>query len=128
MIWAGGSVLFGLVALRTTQPFWRAFGTQSLAWGAIDAAIALGGQQVAERKQVAATPQVEFDQARQLRWLLWLNTGLDVFYVLGGAALHGTSKGDASRKGHAVGIMVQGAFLFLFDLWHALHAPRLRQP
>jgi len=56
--------------------------------------------------------------------LLWINTALDVLYVAGGLilALAFGSRG-MDWQGHGWGIVVQGAFLFLFDLIHAQSVP-----
>jgi hypothetical protein len=125
--WAIPNVLLGtLLVWRGQTPARRAFGQQAVGWGAIDAAIALGGQYGAEQKQATATPAVEVAQARTLRRLLWLNTGLDLLYMAGGLAL--ARGGSDSKRGHGLGIFVQGAFLFVFDLFHALQTPKLQAP
>lgn len=61
-------------------------------------------------------PAVEAQERRNLRRLLWLNAGLDVLYVLGGLLLQRRQH----WRGHGWGIIIQGSFLFLFDLYHAL--------
>ncbi|MGL4648204.1 MAG: DUF6992 family protein [Caldilineaceae bacterium] len=128
MRWAIPSVVVGgLLAWRGRTPAQRAIGQQAVAWGAIDAAIALGGQSAAERKQATAMPVDEIAQARSLRRLLWLNTALDVLYVTGGLALARSQRGDAAR-GHGIGIIIQGGFLLFFDLIHARKVPRLDPP
>jgi len=52
--------------------------------------------------------------------ILLLNAGLDVGYVLGGLYLteraKNLSKGQNMLKGYGQSIMLQGAFLFVFDL------------
>jgi hypothetical protein len=67
-------------------------------------------------------------EERSLRRLLLINTGLDVLYVVGGAVLALTlGVGDPTWRGHGWGIVVQGAFLFVFDLFHAQQVPRTDQ-
>ena len=59
-----------------------------------------------------------------MRKLLWINNALDVVYVAGGTALiilYGN--GSVFWRGTGWGIVVQGAFLFAFDLYHALRVP-----
>jgi hypothetical protein len=127
MLWSVPSILIGaLLAWLGRNPTQRAIGQQAVGWGVIDAAIALGGQASAERKQMTATPVVEIKQAQSLRRILWLNTGLDVLYVLGGLRMARTD--NPSRRGHGTGIAIQGGFLFVFDLVHALRVPRLGAP
>jgi hypothetical protein len=55
--------------------------------------------------------------------LLWINTALDVLYVLGGLWWAKRDSGDGEAKGNGLGVMIQGAFLFVLDLIHALNAP-----
>ena len=64
-------------------------------------------------------------EARNLRRILLINTGLDVLYVTSGVALALTLGVDNPFwRGNGWGIVVQGGFLFCFDLLHALGVPR----
>ena len=64
-------------------------------------------------------------EERNLRRLLLINTGLDVLYVAGGVALALTlGASNPTWRGHGWGIVVQGAFLFAFDLIHVRRVPR----
>ena len=64
-------------------------------------------------------------EARKLRRLLWINTGLDVLYVTGGFVLLYTSGAqNPFAAGNGWGVIVQGGFLFVFDLLHAVAVPR----
>jgi hypothetical protein len=128
LVWSGLSVVAGL-ALQLASPFWRAFGAQAFGWGAIDAAIALFGDYFARRRKARLShplaPDVVARETRNLRRILWFNAGLDVFYVLGGVWLaRGKGRSSAQWRGHGRGIVVQGVFLFMFDLFHALHLRR----
>ena len=129
--WSLLSIAAGAALLRGGRPFQRALGTQNIVWGIIDGAIALGGQQAAENKQASATPTDDGAHARQLRRVLWLNAGLDLLYIVGGLRLFSSRPALPShrldRKGHGIGIMVQGAFLLIFDLAHALRVPHIDQ-
>jgi hypothetical protein len=125
LIWSSTSILIGLwLTLIHRHPNRRGFGQQAVAWGAIDAAIAIGGKIASDRR--AADPNaldglVQQKEAQKLRRLLWFNAALDVLYVLGGLAL--ARRQDPDRRGwrgHGWGIVVQGFFLFWFDLYHAL--------
>lgn len=117
--WSILSILAGFpLWLDTHRPI-KNIGTQFMAWGAIDGLIALFGARSAEKRQSTANPAAE---TRKLRRILWLNTGLDVGYMLGAAWL--MSKDDEEKRGMGFGILVQGGFLFLFDLWHAIRSNR----
>ena len=126
--WGGGSALLGITALLLGSPFWTGFAIQAIAWAAVDAAIALLGRRASRRRKQAyvdpLAPRVVEGEAAKLRRLLWINTGLDVLYVTGGLALVlslGTT--HLTWRGHGWGIVVQGAFLFFFDLIHAQSVP-----
>lgn len=114
-VWGGAStVLGGALAVVGPTPRARAFGQQNAAWGAIDLAIAA----VASRQSTPPTTP-------KLRRLLWVNTGLDVGYVAGGAwfaAMTPDLRGRISpeqARGHRAAVIVQGAALFVLDLTHA---------
>lgn len=126
LAWAGLSVFGGLGLIWGKRPFWRGVGVQCVGWGLVDAVIALVGRRSTRRKQRAAEtdPAAAGDERRSLARLLWINTGLDVFYVLGGVWLLRKRGEEASWRGHGWGVIVQGAFLFFFDLWHALRLRR----
>ena len=128
LLWSAGSIAAGSALMALGDPFWRSFGVQAVGWGAIDAAIAVAGRRGSERKQpaVAANPGLAAVEKDKLARLLWLNAGLDVLYILGGLILaRGIRRAPAhrpaaERRGHGWGIVTQGAFLLLFDLWHAV--------
>ncbi len=120
--WSILSLLAGVpLWLDTHRPI-KNIGTQFLAWGAIDALIALFGWRSAEKRQSSADPTQE---TRKLRRILWLNTGLDIGYMLGAGRL--LAKEDKAKQGTGLGILIQGAFLFLFDLWHVLRLRRMEK-
>jgi carboxylesterase len=128
LLWSGGSILAGILALLLGGAFWQAFGIQATAWGTIDAAIALLGRRASLRRWRAyADPELEEvleGEAQKLSRLLWINTGLDVLYVTGGMAMVLTLGRSSVRwLGHGWGIVVQGGFLFSFDLIHAQSVP-----
>ena len=124
-------MVIGGTLLLLGTPFWRGFGVQALLWGAIDAAIAAFGlrntarQRAAAKQRAAAHDAASIErEARKLWRLLWINTGLDVLYIGGGILLALTAgREDLFLRGAGWGIVVQGSFLFLFDLIHARSVP-----
>ncbi len=128
MQWANFSIGGGVNAIRREDPFWKAFGAQCVGWGAINAGLAWFGLRRSRQKSADATehtPERQTSERQSLARLLWINTGLDVIYVIGGLILAGAGR-DAEtdharlRRGSGWGIVLQGAILFLFDLLHAL--------
>lgn len=129
-LWAAGSILLGLGMLLFRTPFWNGMAFQFIGWGLVDLLIAWGGAsgtrkrraKLTEEQAAAAIPQ----ETRNLRRILWINTALDVLYMLGGglvAALPGAS--NPLWMGTGIGIFLQGAFLFFFDWSHAVQARKL---
>ncbi len=128
LAWAVASVGLGARFLQQKDGYSQGLGTQFVGWGAVDGLIALVGGLLAGRRRSQPdgdTPEQRSAEARNLSRILAINTLLDVGYVLGGWWLART-KGAADRtwRGHGRGIMVQGGFLFLFDLVHWLLVPR----
>ncbi len=105
--------------------YYRGIGVQFLAWGSIDLAIAVFGAWGTRRRRAKLTPNEMFStqtkERANLAKILWINTGLDVFYIIGGLALVYTlGASDPFWLGGGWGIIIQGGFLFFFDLLHAL--------
>lgn len=118
-LWAGISVLGGLWLWLTADEFGRAFGVQAVIWGLVDAAIAFWGVRSATLRSATTDPRKE---ALFIRRILWINFGLDFLYILGGIWLLSAWDSDF-WQGTGWGIIVQGSFLFVFDLYHALQVP-----
>jgi hypothetical protein len=130
LAWASASIGMG-IALGRQNDFRHGIGEQFIGWGLVNAAIALFGQRGADRRRQqpeANTPAALEAERRKLSRLLWLNAGLDVVYVLGGwVAMRGRGASDERWRGRGVGIMLQGGFLFFFDVLNALALRRLKE-
>lgn len=125
LVWIAVSIVGGALLLFT-PPFWRGVGVQALLWGAVDAAIALFGLvslRREKRRPDADSPETRARETRRLRRLLLINAGLDVLYIVGGTVVLTRFTTDFAH-GNGVGIIVQGAFLLLFDLFYALRVAR----
>lgn len=125
--WSWFSIGSGLGLNQLDDEFAQGVGQQFFSWGAIDAIIALVGKWNNRKNRAlpeAEQPAKQAAEARKLRRILLINTGLDILYILGGLWLW-RNKGHDSRKwrGHALGIIIQGGFLFIFDLLHAFKIP-----
>lgn len=126
LAWSALSIVAGAILLIAGDGFWRGFGLQALVWGAIDAAIAIFGSRSSRKRRASgqSNPEVTMREARNLQKLLWINTGLDVFYVTGGfIVLFVFGAQDQFAAGNGSGIVLQGSFLFLFDLLHVRAVP-----
>ena len=123
--WAILNMCGGLYLYLSGSLFWRGFGLQAAAWGAVDAAIALFGLRGLTSKLTAGyNPAETSARTRWLRRILLINAGLDGLYILGGLALALTfSRVHSFQAGMGWGILLQGVFLLLFDSLHAWQIP-----
>ncbi len=124
-LWAVLSMVAGVVLILFGNPFWQGFGIQLLAWGAVDGIIVwLGQRRVKQNLMDEAVDQNDVREASRIRKILWINTALDVLYIAGGVVIIFTlGSTSAFWQGTGWGIILQAAFLFVFDLWHARHVP-----
>ena len=124
LVWSALSVAFSALTIFSTSPFLRGLGIQFFVWGVIDSAIAFFGARASAKKRLKMQGQASAEsEAKESRWLeniLWVNTGLDVLYILGGVWLIKTwGADDLLWRGHGLGVVIQGGFLFVFDFYHA---------
>jgi carboxylesterase len=125
ILWAASSILAGLFLIVFGNPFWQAFGVQAVAWGGIDALIGWFGLRKAKQNVgKPATNQKEEQESKKLRRTLWINSALDVLYIVGGISivLFLGSRAEFWR-GTGWGVILQGTFLYIFDISHAVRIP-----
>jgi hypothetical protein len=125
LLWSITSILGGLILQIPRSRFANGMGIQFSAWGLIDAIIAVFGDRAAKQRAASLLDPLAKDivdrESHKLHKILLVNTGLDIGYMLGGSALSLTKgKSDPGWRGHGIGIIIQGAFLFFFDLAHVL--------
>lgn len=125
LLWSITSIFGGLILQIPSSRFANGIGIQFSAWGLIDAIIAVFGDRAAKQRAAQLPDPLAKDivdrESHKLYKILLVNTGLDIGYMLGGSALSLTKgKTDPGWRGHGIGIIIQGAFLFFFDLFHVL--------
>lgn len=131
LFWSVFSVVFSTLTIFSADLFVRGLAIQCFAWGVIDGAIAIFGEHASAKKrsrvQESASAENEAKESRWLSRILWINSGLDVLYILGGVWLMQTWGAESPLwRGHGAGIVAQGGFLFLFDLFHAVSLRSVR--
>ncbi len=131
--WAGTSILSGVgLSVQSENTTLRYLGFQNIGWGAVNAAIA-GSALFGLGAQFAALDTLgtdgralldELSQEQTFAKILLVNAGLDVGYMLVGAALMWGARNGLARSdeifGSGLGVVIQGAFLLIFDIWQAL--------
>ncbi len=119
LAWGALSVLAGLYLWFSASDFGRGFGIQCVAWGLVDAGIAIVGARSAARRKSTAVPK---EEAGYIRRFLWLNFGLDFLYIVAGVSVLYFLPAPF-WQGTGWGVIMQGSFLLFFDLIHALRVP-----
>ncbi len=125
MLWAILNIMGGAGLALFGEGLWPVFGLVSIVWGTVNGLIALFGlRKAGQHLFQPSTNEVEVAEAARIRKILWINNALDVVYVAGGAAiLYFLGQGSLFWRGVGWGTILQGAFLFGFDLWHARRVP-----
>lgn len=127
LFWAGLCLGVGLSMVFSTREWVRSFGGMTAAWAIVNLLIALFALRGVRRKAKQAADAATVQQwARQLVRLLWINVGLDGVYILAGVGLIMWEPTNRMLNGFGWAIVVQGAFLLVFDAWHGLRVGRMR--
>ena len=129
--WGGASVAAGLVIALRRDPWRRAFGWQTVGWGAVDLVIAVLAGRLQDRRMLRSpdpyAPAAIEAERRLLRRVLLANAVADLGYVVLGVVLARSGRPRVAGSGAA--IVVQGLFLLLHDSHHAHRAgPPLEDP
>lgn len=119
--WALGNIGTGIALSSRRDGSAKYFHQMNAGWNLVNLGIASMGYLAAVRTDPSAGGLYESVQSQyQIQKILLLNTGLDVAYMAGGAYLIERSKNDRKNpdrlKGFGQSILLQGGFLFVFDL------------
>ncbi|MBK7410081.1 MAG: hypothetical protein IPL49_20715 [Saprospirales bacterium] len=121
--WAIGNMAAGAVLQGRTTGETKYFHQMNIGWNAVNLVIAGAGYLGLRKLDAAGMGLFEsMDSHYGFQKILLFNAGLDVGYMLGGAYLMERSKNTPLEKkpdrlkGFGQSIVLQGAFLFLFDL------------
>ncbi|MBK9645993.1 MAG: hypothetical protein IPO67_12715 [Deltaproteobacteria bacterium] len=118
--WAAVNLVAGTAgAFALDDPRARAFAQGSAAWNVVNAGLAVGGLRSANRRAGVAPswPSLALEGERS-RGVFLLNAGLDVGYMAAGLWLRerGARVESPQLQGYGDALLVQGGFLFAFDL------------
>lgn len=131
--WGLGSAVTGLAVLLSKDKFWRQLWLQNFSWGGIDALIAWFGLRAQAKKLQQYTgkmppvlPAEVKKDIKNFHRILLINTFLDVGYVGTGLVVwrNGQREKRPDRQGIGIGSIVQGLFLFVYDLALTLEVAR----
>ena len=119
--WGVANLAVGAFGMRQSQGENRAFQQMNLAWGAVNLGLATAGWWTATHTDPGSFDLYEtIRKHHQLQKVFLFNAGLDVGYIAGGLWLKERDKTAIRRperlRGYGRSILIQGAFLFAFDL------------
>jgi hypothetical protein len=130
--WAAASLLAGVWWRRSRDARLHGAGDQFIAWGAVDGLIAAGGIAGARKnarrlEDGTINSQQHTLDARRFERIVWVNAALDIGYIAGGERLIQRSTGSPYRLGTGWGILIQGTFLLIWDIFLALIIRKYRR-
>jgi len=128
LAWSLFSIVVGILAWIKGDRWLRGLGMQFAGWGLIDGIIAAFAVRGAVHKSIQLasgeiTPPEYTRQARNFKAIVLANALLDIGYIFGGSWLIKRFPQDQEKRGMGWGIIIQGAFLLIWDLVLALFSP-----
>lgn len=122
--WGSASILLGLFLFLLPKRILKGLGIQFIGWGFVDLVIALLGKRSTISKAKSKhhhSPKIIQDETERFKRILLFNSIADIFYgILGLLVIFKKGNSDPLWIGQGIGIIIQGAFLFMFDFFHAL--------
>jgi hypothetical protein len=119
------NILYGSIASSQTKGSNKYFHQMNAIWNGATLGIISVGYLTA-KKETALTVYQALKKQHNTETLFLFNSALDLAYIAGGAWLSEKSKTTANKperlKGYGQSVMIQGAFLLLFDgIQYAIH-------
>ena len=133
--WAVGNIAVGATLMGKAEGEQKYFHQMNAGWNLVNLGLAAAGYYAAAKADPASFDAFNTLQEQYgVQKILLFNAGLDVGYMLGGLYLIERSKRTEKKperlKGFGQSILLQGAFLFAFDLganfFHAKNNEGLR--
>ena len=116
--WAAGNMIVGGIGLTQTEGNTKYFHQMNLAWNSVNLAIAGLGYFGSKKSPSQYSLSDTIEEFHTFEKILLFNAGLDVGYMATGAYLweRGIRKENSRLEGYGQSLILQGAFLFTFDL------------
>jgi hypothetical protein len=130
--WATANIAVGAVGMTRAQGSDKAFHQMNLGWGLVNAGLAASGLWTASHTDPASFDLYQSTlEHHRLQKIFLFNAGLDAGYMMGGLWMVEKSKTALKHqdrlRGFGKSILLQGAFLFVFDIGAAIYHQRLEQ-
>ncbi len=125
-IWAIANILTGAIGRSRLQGQNSYFHQMNMIWNFVNIGIAAAGYYFSVYSEVPADAAALLSDQIFFQKTLLFNAGLDLAYITGGFYLieraKNTKKKPERLKGYGKSIILQGIFLFVFDvLLHTIH-------
>lgn len=116
--WAIGNMAWGASQLGSSSGRVRGFHEMNIGWNAVNLAIAGVGYYSASRAVEGGSLLLSLQEQHSIEKVLLVNAALDVGYMVGGLYLieRGQRRDQPRLHGWGQSVVLQGAFLFSFDL------------
>lgn len=96
------------------------FHQMNVMWNTLNIGLAIPGYVKAKKANAALTFAESILTQHKTEKLFLINTGLDIGYISGGLLLRSAAKTNTTKqdqfKGYGTSLLLQGGFLFVFDL------------
>jgi hypothetical protein len=117
--WAAGNIISGAIGSSKAAGEAKYFHQMNMFWGVVNASLAGAGLYSALHGNHQLPFAASLKEQAKLEKLFLFNAGLDVAYMAGGLYLIEKGKNSIKNtfrlKGYGKSILLQGAFLLLFD-------------
>ncbi|MCC5927368.1 MAG: hypothetical protein JJU41_12495 [Bacteroidetes bacterium] len=119
--WGAANMLSGALLIGSD---YQDFGVMNASWGAINTGIAIFALRDSRSRADSAPSHWQMlRDEQQFNRIVALNTGLDVGYMIAGLAMMQEGNSSMIRQ-YGTSVLVQGAFLFAYDLFLMVESTR----
>ena len=130
--WAAVNIASGLTLRARNEGTQHYFHEMNALWNSVNLGIAAIGYVAANKLNTPVSPVHLFSEQAKLDQTLLFNAGLDLAYIAGGLYLTERAKNSDKNSerftGYGRSVMMQGGFLFAFDVIMVLVHQRIELP
>ncbi len=130
--WALGNMVAGGIGRNQLSGETAYFHEMNLIWNVVNLGIAGAGYYFSSKSEIPADGAALISDQIFFQKTLLFNAGLDLAYIAGGFYLIERAKNTTNKserlKGYGKSVIMQGAFLFLFDvILHTVHVRKVNE-
>jgi len=125
--WASANAVTGALGWTTAKnPEMKSFHQMNVMWNAVNLGLAVPGYLKARNAKAVMSLSATLSEQQKSERIFLFNSGLDIAYITAGFLLRSMALNQQSKtdqlNGFGKGLILQGSFLFAFDLTaFALH-------